>query len=157
MLFRSRLAQYFLTVINTFYNEVPAVETTGYCGELTLNSVYAFQKLFKLSIDGIIGPLTWKAMYDTFLGICNTTGLVVAYPGYLLKVGSTGDPVWLMQSYLQKISYSYNIAYISADGIFGNLTKNAVIQFQNLFNLIADGIVGPATWEMIMLVRLSLK
>lgn len=32
------------------------------------------------------------------------------------------------------------------DGIFGNATKNAVIEFQKQNNLTPDGIVGPRTW-----------
>lgn len=35
---------------------------------------------------------------------------------------------------------------ITADGIFGNQTKNAVIAFQRKHGLLVDGIVGKQTW-----------
>ena len=35
---------------------------------------------------------------------------------------------------------------ITADGIFGPQTKNAVIQYQKAHGLTPDGIVGPQTW-----------
>lgn len=40
-----------------------------------------------------------------------------------------------------------NGANLVADGTFGNLTKQAVIIFQKNHGLVADGIVGPATWN----------
>jgi peptidoglycan hydrolase-like protein with peptidoglycan-binding domain len=32
------------------------------------------------------------------------------------------------------------------DGIFGPITKKAVIEFQKAYSLLVDGIVGPQTW-----------
>ena len=58
---------------------------------------------------------------------------------------------------MQKISQKYEIPYIAADGIFGNLTKNAVSAFQQLFELTPDGIIGPQTWNKIVAVRLIMK
>ncbi len=46
---------------------------------------------------------------------------------------------------------------ITADGIFGPATENAVRAFQRLFGLTEDGIVGPRTWERIVAVRLLLR
>ena len=42
---------------------------------------------------------------------------------------------------------------VEADGKFGNGTKNAVIKYQKLFGLKADGCVGLETWEKILGVK----
>ena len=55
----------------------------------------------------------------------------------LLKKGSRGKEVKQLQEFLE----------IKADGIFGEGTKKAVQEFQNANGLVADGIVGPATWD----------
>lgn len=60
-----------------------------------------------------------------------------------LRLGSRGPMVEFLQNILQKLNlYSGKI-----DGIFGQNTKNAVIQFQKQNNLVPDGIVGFRTWN----------
>lgn len=152
-----RLAQYLLRVISVYYQQVPPIEIDGIFGPATENAVRAFQRMQGLSADGIIGPLTWEALYDVFLGIAETTGLGVAYPGTPLRSGSRGDNVLLIQDYLNTIARAYPLPLITADGIFGPATENAVRAFQRLFGLTEDGIVGPRTWERIVAVRLLLR
>lgn len=150
-----RLAQYFLRVISGYYDSVRPIAADGIFGPDTKNAVLDFQKRFGLSADGIIGPATWAKLYDVFMGIANTSGLAVNYPGALLREGSRGDNVRLMQEYLRAIRRQYpSIPSIAADGIFGPATRQAVVAFQNAFGLTPDGIIGPATWERIVAVRL---
>lgn len=58
-----------------------------------------------------------------------------------LRQGNTGEQVKCLQSKLNQ-SESLNL---SLDGIFGPITKSAVILFQQNHNLVPDGIVGPVT------------
>ena len=75
----------------------------------------------KLVVDGIAGSKTLSA--------CPT-----------LRIGARGNITKLMQ---QKIG-------VAADGIFGNNTKQAVINYQKSKGLVADGIVGRNTWRKLL-------
>ena len=61
-----------------------------------------------------------------------------------LKTGSRGNDVTELQNKLIKLGYK-----ISADGIFGSKTENAVRQFQQTANIKVDGIVGRDTLKQI--------
>ena len=64
----------------------------------------------------------------------------------ILKYGSTGPLVQLLQLALNRAGYGI----LETDGIFGNATRGAVLQFQSRSGLSADGIVGPATNKALM-------
>ena len=63
-----------------------------------------------------------------------------------VATGSTGPDVRVVQSVLNRIGYNAG----SVDGVFGNQTKQAVIAFQRDNGLTPDGIVGPATWNVLI-------
>ncbi|MBU3194275.1 M14 family metallopeptidase [Clostridium algidicarnis] len=63
----------------------------------------------------------------------------------VLKIGSKGSDVMKIQAVLKKIGYTTG----SLDGIFGNVTKNAVIGFQQNNGLTADGIIGEETCKIL--------
>ncbi|MGL4773636.1 MAG: peptidoglycan-binding protein [Clostridium sp.] len=142
--------QYYLKAIGEFYDELPIINADGIFGPATKNAVISFQKKFGLSPDGIVGPLTWNKIYEVYKSV---QGQIEEspdseYPGYLIKEGARGNEVEKIQTYLKGLSYKYpSITRISVDGIFGKNTKKAVTEFQSLFDLKVDGIVGPATWN----------
>ncbi|MBX3573248.1 MAG: DUF3380 domain-containing protein [Mesorhizobium sp.] len=59
-----------------------------------------------------------------------------------LRRGSKGDDVRYLQDLLAAAGYR-----ISADGMFGRLTEDAVRDFQRARGLVVDGIAGPRTLE----------
>ena len=78
------------------------------------------------------------------------SGIPSSWPGYNLTIGSSGDKVRQMQEQLNRIAEVYTaIPVIAANGIFGNDTRNAVIEFQNIFGLPKTGIVDFKTWYKI--------
>ena len=60
----------------------------------------------------------------------------------VLRRGSTGDKVVLLQTLLQKLGFA-----LAIDGDFGPGTEVAVSRFQSDNKLAVDGIVGADTWK----------
>jgi hypothetical protein len=65
-----------------------------------------------------------------------------------LKKGARGTNVSTLQKRLnQRIN-----AELAVDGIFGNGTKAAVKEFQSMYPIKVDGVVGPVTWRYLWTV-----
>ena len=81
------------------------------------------------------------------------------YPGTPLRVGTVGNNVLEIQRWLNRIAQNYpSIPKIPVtDGSFGRTTENAVKQFQSVFNLTPDGVVGEATWYAIRRIYNAVK
>jgi len=152
--------QFLLNAIAAYYDSVPFVIQDSVFDSLTKNGVVEFQKTFGLNPDGVVGPITWNKLYAVFRGIDENVSVppveqpstdLPPFPGTLLRVGSSGPNVRIMQTYLNTIRVVYNeIPYLVVDGAFGPLTRNAVIAFQRRFLLVPDGIIGPLTWNEIV-------
>ena len=86
-------------------------------------------------------------------------GIATSYPGTPLRRGTTGPSVVTIQTELNRISQSYPaIPKIPVvDGIFGSRTEAAVRKFQEVFDLAADGIVGPATWYALVRIYVAVN
>lgn len=78
------------------------------------------------------------------------SGIPASWPGYDLGVGASGDKVRQLQEQLARISRSYPaIPTVTADGIYGNRTREAVEKFQSVFGLPVTGVVDYPTWYKI--------
>ncbi|MBR6530278.1 MAG: peptidoglycan-binding protein, partial [Clostridia bacterium] len=81
-----------------------------------------------------------------------------SYPGYPLRLGSSGDKVLTLQIQLDRIAINYPaIPLVFADGVFGPNTQASVRAFQRIAGLSADGIVGRATWYAVNLYYVAVK
>lgn len=78
------------------------------------------------------------------------SGIPASWPGSNLNLGSTGNKVRQMQEQLAVISGAYPaIPRITADGIYGPATAEAVRVFQSVFGLPQTGVVDYKTWYKI--------
>lgn len=86
-------------------------------------------------------------------------GLDESYPGTPLQIGSTGPFVTVVQTSLNRISQNYPaIPKINpVDGVFGAQTEAAVRQFQEIFSLQPDGVVGRATWYQLIRIFVAVS
>ena len=85
--------------------------------------------------------------------------VVEGYPGYVVGLGSAGNPVLAIQRDLKRIRKNYpaipNIT--STLGIYDQETANAVKKFQEIFSLPVTGSVDKATWYKIKYIYTSVK
>jgi len=123
--------------------------TPSYNNCNTLDKMCAFFNT--LGLKGIIKYSTFvhidtriSTYHRTSSGKAMNYGKVnIPYGGALLRKGSKGVDVGILQFKLTKLGYNCG----NADMIFGNNTKNAVMKYQRANNLVVDGIVGKNTWN----------
>lgn len=82
-----------------------------------------------------------------------------SYPGYPLRLGSFGEDVRTIQRQLNRIGRNYPAVSptLDTDGLFDTDTELAVRNFQSIFNLTEDGVVGKATWYRIKSIYNAVK
>lgn len=153
-----RTLQLRLNRISANYPAIPKVTVTGIFDQDTENAVRAFQRIFQLTEDGIVGKETWYRIQYVFASVkrlaeLNSEGLsledVSLQYTEQLSEGMTGTPVRVLQYMLAVVGAYYpEVPYLSnIDGVFGPQTRDAVIAFQRLRGLTPDGIVGRETWN----------
>jgi len=144
-----RQIQRCLNNVSVRHPSIPRLTEDGVFGNFTRNAVIAFQRIFGLTADGVVGPITWNRLMNECAS--GGSGTMPPYPGAPLRIGSSGESVRQVQRCLNNISNRFPaIPRLAQDGAFGNMTRDAVITFQRIFGLTEDGVVGPVTWDKIM-------
>lgn len=150
--------QTYLNRIRRNYPAIPLItDEAGTFGNSTKAAVTKFQSVFSLAADGIVGKATWYKISKLYTAVTRLAeldsegtnlGIGTVPPSSVLRQGSRGADVITLQYLLDVISEFYpGIPEVSQDGIFGEKTRQAVIAFQQTKGLMADGIVGAATWR----------
>ena len=137
--------------------KIPALD--GIYGSRTEASVRAFQEIFGLSPDGIVGPATWYEIVRLYTAVTSLSELrsqgqqfyaINWSPPNGLDVGDTGEKVRLLQYMLSVLSsYIPGIPPLTVDGIYGQGTRAAVLAAQRRFRLPETGTVDTTTWNEI--------
>lgn len=155
-----RIVQLRLNRISDNYPAIPKVaEVDGIFTDDTARSLIAFQSIFGLAADGIVGNATWYALQRIYAAVKRLNELdsegirleevTKQYPG-VLSLGSRGAGVSNLQYFLSYLSDFYStIPPLAVDGIFGVNTRNSVVAAQRTFGLSEDGTVGERTWNAI--------
>ena len=75
------------------------------------------------------------------------SGVPSSWPGYDLGIGASGEKVRQLQNQLNRIARNYPaIPTVTADGIYGPATAEAVRTFQGIFDLPQTGVTDYPTW-----------
>ena len=148
--------QYYLKYVGIYNQALTPIEVTGTFDSATEQALRSFQTFYGLEPTGILNLNTINKLNQVYLGILEdlpyeiTAERVVPFGGRNLGIGSTGDDVRQLQTYLSFLSDYYpTIPKVSVTGYFGTETQNAVIAFQNNFGITPRGIVGAVTWNAI--------
>ena len=140
------------------YPAIPKIyPVDGLLGPGTEEAVKAFQRIFNLNSDGIVGAATWYQLIAIYVAVTKLAELgsegqryqVGSYniPG-ALSLGSTGEYVSKLQYMLSVLSqFIPEIPEPTIDGVYGIGTRDAVLAFQRYAGLTPSGLVGAATWN----------
>ena len=140
------------------YPAIPKIyPVDGLFGPSTEDAVRAFQRIFNLNPDGIVGASTWYQIIAIYVAVTKLAELgsegqryqVGSYniPG-VLSLGSTGEYVSKLQYMLSVLSqFTPEIPEPTIDGVYGIGTRDAVLAFQRYAGLTPSGLVGAATWN----------
>ncbi len=150
------------TMLNRIGQNYPAIPritpVDGIFGPQTRSAVEAFQRIFGLAVDGVVGSATWYKLVLLYVGVTRLAELVSQGQTFEEVQGPSGDTtlrlgdrrpaVASLQYFITVLGeVLYNFPTLTIDGIFGPATQQAVEDAQRYLGLPATGVVDRATWQ----------
>lgn len=148
--------QVMLNRVGESYPAIPRIHpVSGFFNQQTETAVRTFQRTFDLAPDGIVGQGAWYKLVFLYVGLNRLSELLsqgqdyyaVKPPAYgSLREGDSGNLVTALQYFLTILSQAgYGIPAVAIDGVFGPLTRQAVMDAQRVFDLPVTGVSDEET------------
>ena len=142
-----------LQVVHKAGYNVPFVGVDGIYGERTEAAVADFQRDVGINPSGVVDLDTWNALLEASRAakekFAPSMGITpFERPLYNNEVasGEVSDLVTIIQIMLKTLT-QYEYGEIVADGVFGDATEDAILDFQRRRGLAPTGTVDKATWN----------
>lgn len=153
-----RAVQFYLRRLAAYYSDIPTVTVDGVFGSATTKAVKAWQARAGLTVDGIVGLLTWNSLYTAAQSLA-TSGPVVRTvslpaPASTLRPGDSGPTVLRLDQLLQFLGqWLPEINFLNGtapDSVFDSDLEITVRSAQRYFGLPETGIVTTADWAVFL-------
>lgn len=152
-----------LNRIGRNYPAIPGItEEDGIFGDSTEEAVRAFQRIFSLTEDGIVGRATWYKIQQIYSGVRSLSELtsegipiedVTDVGPRELGIGDRGTGVVELQYLLDLVGDVVPfIPRPDTDGIYGDETASSVSAFQTYYGLDPTGEADTVTWQKLVAV-----
>lgn len=156
-----RALQYNLRLLAAYYRDVPTVTVDGTFGAATRRAVIAWQEHAGLTVDGVVGRLTWQSIYDSAQQVSASGPAVTARapdtPEETLKVGDSGQKIRILSQILEFLAQF--LPEITPSGLtdtFDDALETTVRSAQQTLGRTVTGEVTPADWLAFYRAALSL-
>jgi peptidoglycan hydrolase-like protein with peptidoglycan-binding domain len=103
----------------------------------------SWQYSSKGRVNGISGNVDMNISFKNLVELMKCESSYINPERPILKLGSKGIFVTCLQMGLK----GADLYHGKVDGVFGPVTKKALIEWQELVNVTKDGVCGPVTWK----------
>ena len=147
-----RELQYYLYLLGTYYSGLSPVAVDGIFGSRTTAAVKAWQRINDLTVDGVVGRITWNSIWQQArrLRVPAEPRLLgsAAGPGKTLGLGASGPAVRYLRRLLDIAAFWIaSIPEAGAGEEYTPETEKSMAAFQQFAELPETGTADRASWE----------
>ena len=137
-------------------NDIYGVAIDGIWGDETSDSLKSFQRKYGLPQTGVADIVTWNLLREKadesrrFHSPTEPIRVFPRYPAdYFWNRESSPIQIQILQYVLRELSTEYKFGDIQLSGIYDDVTRDAVIKFQQKNGLTQTGVVDRVTWNLL--------